>query len=80
MDLNWELLPSKEQQTEFIRTYLNGLNQIDVSDCWVEKFRKKIDKYQLVSHFFWGFWANLMSKEKPHDPYYGIVFPFIFLC
>lgn len=70
LDLDWNLYPSPSQQYQFLENYALHSFGPEYTACEVEQLQKKVEKYQLVSHMFWGLWGKLMAAQRPDDPFY----------
>jgi len=71
LDLNWNLYPSISQQLHFLSEYLRESLGTEPDSDQITQLQERVNKYQLVSHLYWGVWAKLMAFYRPSDPFYA---------
>lgn len=59
--------PTKEVQYEFYKTYLREWNGVQPTEKELHKLYVQVNKFALVSHFFWGTWALVQESISTID-------------
>jgi len=67
-ECDFSLYPSKEFQFKWLKVYLQSyLGKEDVSEKEIEDLYREVNKYALLSHYYWGVWAILQAKYSQID-------------
>ncbi|XP_072905549.1 ethanolamine kinase 1-like isoform X1 [Hemitrygon akajei] len=71
-ELDFSMYPPQEMQVEWLQSYLevykeNTGSEPKVTEREVQKLYVEVNKFSLVSHFFWGLWALLQSRYSTID-------------
>ncbi|XP_048409163.1 ethanolamine kinase 2 [Stegostoma tigrinum] len=71
-EVDYSLYPDQSLQFQWLRTYLEACKQFtkkggEVTDNEVQMLYVQVNKFSLVSHFFWGFWALIQAKYSTID-------------
>jgi len=67
-DCDFSLYPSKEFQFKWLKAYLQSyLGKEDVSEKEIEDIYREVNKFALLSHFYWGVWSILQAKYSQID-------------
>nr|XP_054761959.1 ethanolamine kinase 1-like [Lytechinus pictus] len=71
-EVNYDLYPEREFQLKWIREYLEahyslGGENKAVTDNEVERMYAIVNKFALVSHFFWGVWSIVQACHSTID-------------
>jgi len=67
-DCDYSLYPSKEFQLKWLKTYLQSyLGKEDVSEQEIEEAYREVNKFALLSHYYWGVWAILQAQYSKID-------------
>lgn len=64
--------PNLNWRTAFCRSYLKEASGANPRDSEVEQLVLEADRFVVVAHLYWGFWAVLQSKHSSVD------FPYLF--
>uniref|UniRef100_A0A6B2L923 ethanolamine kinase n=1 Tax=Arcella intermedia TaxID=1963864 RepID=A0A6B2L923_9EUKA len=66
LDFDYSLFPTREQQLEFLVAYLTNLSPTkeEPNQKELESLQEIVNKYQLLSHYFWGLWAKIMAEKS----------------
>ena len=66
-EVDFNLYPSKGVQLEYIRTYLTQMNSTPPTDEVVEQWYRNIEIMSLLSHLYWGIWAQIEAANSAVD-------------
>ena len=79
-EINQGLYPNREQQLNFIRSYLNTDNKSkrqierDVDTKLIEKHMLiEVNYFALAAHFFWSLWAICQASSNAHKKFSFLV-------
>lgn len=65
---NYALYPEEHLQREWLKIYLQVYNKSSaVTECQITRLYIQVNKFVLLSHFFWGCWALIQSKHSNID-------------
>lgn len=65
--VDYNLYPTKHTQLQYIRQYLHALGHREVDDVTVEQWYVNVEHMSLVSHMFWGVWAQIQAANSTID-------------
>jgi len=67
-DCDYSLYPKKEFQYKWLKVYLQSyFGREDVSEKEIEDLYREVNKFSLLSHYYWGVWAILQAKYSHID-------------
>ncbi|CAD5111466.1 DgyrCDS777 [Dimorphilus gyrociliatus] len=66
-EVDYSRYPDKEYQMKWLKTFLREKNGGDVDNKEVEKLYVQVNKFSLLSHFFWGVWALIQAANSSID-------------
>ncbi|XP_053597991.1 ethanolamine kinase 1 [Microplitis demolitor] len=67
-NINYDLYPDEIFQRSWLRLYLQAYNKSSsVSEDQVTKLFKEIEKFILLTHFFWGCWSLIQYQHSTID-------------
>jgi len=66
-EADYSRYPTKEQQYEFYRSYLKAFNEAEPTESELHNLYVQVNKFALVSHFFWGSWALVQGAISQID-------------
>jgi len=67
IDFDFSLYPPKETQISFLEVYFNAMYpSLDQEEkkCMVQIIWSKVNRFQLMSHLFWGLWGTIMASQE----------------
>jgi ethanolamine kinase len=66
-EADYSRYPNKKQQYEFYSNYLREYNGVEPSESDLYTLYKQVNKFALVSHFFWGSWSLVQASISKID-------------
>jgi len=78
-EADYSRYPNKEQQVEFYTSYLTEWLGKTPSEQDVHKMYVQVNKFALVSHFYWGVWALVQGAISMIDFDFGILISILYL-
>jgi len=66
-EADYSRYPKKEQQYEFYKSYLKCFNGVEPTESELHDLYVQVNKFALVSHFFWGSWALVQGAISQID-------------
>lgn len=69
-DIDYTLYPPKEYQLKWIFVYLTHYHRDDstvITDEYVQQIYANVNKFALVSHFYWMLWGHIQAEYSEID-------------
>lgn len=72
--------PTESMRRQFCKTYIKQFNGFEPDKASISQVVAEAEKYGLIAHLYWGFWALVQSVSSPVDFPYALFADQRFRC